>query len=318
MALILAADIGGTNSRFACFTADPGGALALRGVARLKTGQADSFAGLLAALWQGEFAPGPQEFDLAVLAVAGPVQGGSYSRPPNIAWDIRAADAEKAGLARCLLVNDFVAQAFGCRTDAVREARVVQAGRADPAAALAVIGAGTGLGHCALVPHGAGFAPVPSEAGHAAFPLYGEAEERFARFLRERTGKPYPYGDLVVSGPGLSLLHEFLTGERLPAREIDRRLTPESETLVWFARLYGRACRNYALSVLALGGLFVSGGVAAKNPGLVDNPHFLAEFCDSASHGALLREIPVRLNLNEDLGLYGAALCGRLSLEGRR
>lgn len=317
MQKILAADIGGTNSRFACFEVGPDGRLSFRHAARLKTRAAGSFAGLLAALWDQGFAPGPKDFDIAVLAVAGPVQGGTQCRPPNIPWEIRAADAAGIGLARCLLLNDFVAQAFGCRTGAVAQARVIQAGRADPSAALAVIGAGTGLGHCALVPHGKGFAAVPSEAGHAAFPLYGDREEEYGRFLRKQTGKSYAYGDLVVSGSGLGLVHEFLTGERLAPGEIGRGLTPDSETLVWFARLYGRACRNYALSVLALGGLYVSGGVAAKNPGLVDNPHFVAEFRNSESHGALLSNIPVLLNDNEDIGLYGAGFCGLLALEGR-
>ena len=76
------------------------------------------------------------------------------------------------------------------------------------------------------------------------------------------------------------------------------------------ARFYARACRNYALQVLARGGVYIAGGVAAKAPVLVTHPEFEAEFRRSPTMAHLLAKIPVFLNRNEESGLWGAALAG--------
>ncbi|MBN2140535.1 MAG: glucokinase [Desulfovibrionaceae bacterium] len=315
MTRILAADIGGTNARFAVFKAAPG-RLEPAGSVWLATGGFGSMAALLDAA--REALPGPEVsgIDLAVFAVAGPVRGRTRCSPPNIIWSIDLEDPGCCpGLGRVALINDFTAQAFACRTEAVAEAVVLQPGRPDPEAALAVIGAGTALGHCALIPHGRGFVAAPSEAGHAAFAFVGRAEEEFHAFLLKALDLPYAYADKVVSGPGLSLLHRFLTGRDLTPDQVARDIDPQGETCRWFARFYGRACRNYALAVLASGGVYVSGGVAARCPALVEHPEFLAEFANSPRHRDLLEDMPVYLNRNEDSGLFGAAFYGLLLLE---
>lgn len=319
MALILAADIGGTSSRFGFFDAPEGGEpRLLGGVVRLRTAEAGSFPELLAALFAQPRPFAPADCALAALAVPGPVQDG-FCRPPNIKWSIDLGDLAGAGLARGALLNDFAAQAFACRSAAMAGARVLQPGRAEFGAGgasggvIAVIGAGTGLGHCALAPDGrGGFLTVASEAGHMAFPFVGDAEHAYGEHLRRAAGLPYCHGDAVVSGSGLARLHEFLGGEALSPAEVGARLERSPGTVEWFARFYGRAARNYALAVVALGGVCVSGGVAAKNPVLVEHPAFLAEFCSAPSpaHAGLLSGLPVLLNRNEDSGVFGAALYG--------
>jgi len=86
------------------------------------------------------------------------------------------------------------------------------------------------------------------------------------------------------------------------------------DTLAMFARFFGRACRQWALATLAQGGVYIAGGVAARNPGLVDNEHCTTEFLASETHGKLLSRIPVHLNANQDSGLFGAAMSGLLAL----
>jgi glucokinase len=315
---ILAADIGGTHSRFALFEQGPAGPAPVGEVCRLRTAESGSLAALLARAWEG-LGAGPGDVDLAALAVPGPVRDRTYCKPPNIAWDMDVSRcAHDFGLRRCLLLNDFAAQAFACRTLAVDQSRVIKPGRADSAGTLAVVGAGTGLGHCALTPWGGDQVPVASEGGHAAFAFVGPEEAEYGEFVRRVLARPYAHGDAVVSGPGLSLLHRFHTGRELAPEAVAAELTPDCPTLVWFARFYARACRNYALTVLATGGLFVSGGVAERTPALVDNDHFRAEFVCSPSHGPLLERLPVRLNTNRDSGLHGAALAGFLALERGR
>jgi len=118
---------------------------------------------------------------------------------------------------------------------------------------------------------------------------------------------PYVETEYIVSGRGLSLVHQFLAGEKLTPAEVSAGLSHDSETLEWTARFYGRSCRNYALQVLARGGVYIAGGVAAKIPLLVMHPAFERQFTNSKTMAPMLKKIPVYLNTNEESGLWGAA-----------
>lgn len=309
---LLAADIGGTSSRFGHFLLAPGGGLTLVSpVVRLSTQAAASFDELLAALAAAGFDLSPSQAAAAVFAVPGAVVGRTV-RFANIAWelDLDALEA-RHGLKTSACVNDFLAQAHGCRLlgDA---AETVLPGDMNPGKVQAVVGAGTGLGHACLAPlPGGGVMALASEAGQTAMPFVGPKETAFAAYLFEATGEAYARRDTVVTGSGLAHLHCFLTGDALSPGEVGRLLTPDSPTTAWFARFYGRAVRDYALTVVAAGGVYLSGGVAAKNPLLVRHPEFVREFYASPTYGDFLRTVAVRLVRDEDVGLYGAAAMAR-------
>jgi glucokinase len=133
-------------------------------------------------------------------------------------------------------------------------------------------------------------------------------------FVMNELEAPYVEAEFVVSGRGLSLIHQFLTGNKLTAAEIGAAMSQNSKTLRWMARFYGRACRNFALQVLARGGVYIAGGVAAKVPDIVTHPEFQLQFHRSSTMSLVLQEIPVYLNTNEESGLWGAAFAGMLSL----
>ncbi|WP_319467083.1 glucokinase [uncultured Pseudodesulfovibrio sp.] len=309
MAYILAADIGGTNSRFACFSIK-GGAPVMEKSIWLKTHEATSFPHLLEMLWESDFGFTHDMFSAVSIAVPGAVQHGVVSGClPNAPWgvDLRNIDY---GWKRACLINDFAAQAFACRTGIVDDAMVIQEGVPLEDGVIGVIGAGTGLGYSALVPCGKGWTALPSEGGHMAFPFTGMKEAEYGEFNRRESGRNWAEGDTVVTGLGLRLIHKYLTGEELTAEEISSQIIPESETTRWYARFYGRACRNWAIAMMAYGGMFIAGGVAAKNPMLVTAPEFLEEFHNSHFYEEFLRSVPIRLNANEESGLYGAAFHG--------
>lgn len=313
MKKILTADIGGTNSRFAYFQLQSNGSLSLAETTWLKTREARSFAQLLELLDATEFSLAPAQSDVAVIAIAGPVEGGAISNPPNINWNIDTSNAlADFGLRRCRVINDFVAQAYACRSPIIDDARQILPGATEPDAPLAVIGAGTGLGQAALIPDGKGsFVSLPSEGGHGNFAFESQEEYEYMQFLLNEFGGEHVENETVVSGKGLSLVHQFLTGEILEPAEIADSVNRESGTFRWMARFYGRVCRLYALQVLARGGVYIAGGVAANVPELVFSPEFKKEFYKSATMDAVLRKIPVFLNSNEDSGLWGAAVVGQ-------
>ncbi len=314
---ILTADIGATNSRFGYFETDGTGKLALVQSKWFRTEDADSFTRLIAIVNESDFPLKPPDADMAVFAVAGPVENGVYSAPPLIPWDIDITNArENYGLRRCVLINDFKAQAFATRSHAGRSAQEILPGTISPEGTVAVIGAGTGLGQAALVHDGeGGCIAVPSEGGHASFPFVSDPEFTFQKFVMHELDEEYVTGNHIVSGRGLSLIHHFLTGEKMEPKDVVKRCTPKCETLAWAARFYGRACRNYALEVLSLGGMYIAGGVAAKLPAMLMHNAFCEEFRSSKTMSRILARIPVLLITNEESGLWGAALLGQQMLK---
>jgi glucokinase len=314
MKTILAADIGATNSRFAYFRTDLETTLSMVDAHWLSTTKAESFAQLLTQLQSSDFSFAVEEADIGVIAVAGPVERGAYSAPPYIAWDIDLDRKEISNrLQRVFLINDFVAQAYACRSPVGKTARSILPGEAVADGTVGVLGAGTALGKAILVPLSSGaFMALPSEGGHGYFPFLSDREFAFQEFYREKSGQNHITGNLVVSGRGLRYLHWFLTGEKATPEEVTTRwLTPASETLAWAAKFYGRACRDFSLEVLARGGLYIAGGVAARTPGILTHANFRKEFLDSPTMGYILSRMPVFLMDNQDSGLWGAAFYGQ-------
>lgn len=348
MARILAADIGGTNCRFAlfCLNSDEsaGPLLHLERQQWLPTADYPSFSDALDALRspspEGEPPLLPQEEsppDIAVIAAAGPVQG-DVCPISNLNWIVKGQRVrERTGIAHVHLINDFVAQAWACLEPENVDAVNVLPGTPLEGAPVAVIGAGTGLGKALLLmpdaeknapggsrngrncpdrpPHALCRARVlASEGGHAEFPFIGPEERDFADFAAERQGTRRLIGDHVVSGTGLAHLFAFHTGQSLPPPEATFQAPSYPAVLEWFARFYARAARNFVLEGLAMGGLFITGGMALRLP-VVSHPAFAAELGESAIQRPLLEALPVCHIRMPHAGLWGAALYGLLQLE---
>jgi glucokinase len=313
---ILAADIGGTQSRFAHFLADPlTGELVSKETKVLATSDAASFKALIQNLRDSDFKFAIEDADTTCLAVAGPVKG-TYCKPPNIDWDIDLSDQKNPGLNNAMMINDFVALAYSTLSRVGKDAELILPGEADPAGAIAVVGPGTGLGKSALIPDGRGsYVVMPSEGGHAQFPASDSREFEFTEFVKEKLGVQYASIDNIMTGGGMSLLNEFLTGERLTPHELTANLTDKSAAVKWGARFLGRVARNFALDTLSTGGVFIAGGVAARTPAFVYSEEFKAEFISSEKHENLLKQIPVRLITDELAGLWGAGYKGMMELK---
>ena len=173
---------------------------------------------------------------------------------------------------------------------------------------IAVIGAGTGLGKAFIVwDNGGQRKAYPCEGGHINLICETKEEWELSEFIRARLGVPYVVMEHVLSGGGLSLLHEFLTGQKLTPSEISPLLDENSATACWFSKFYALAARNFALDVLATGGVYVSGGIAASHPALITNPKFSETFLLAPAYNKLLTAIPVRLVTDKGVGLNGAA-----------
>lgn len=342
MKKILCADIGATHSRFAWFTlaepatddfaappdsappasaasTNPAAGLELQDIRWLPTAPDGSLAAQLRTLYSEGFPLPPEQTAMAVLAVAGPVRRGRYSKLPLAGWEVDLDLIEgEFPFAAATLINDFTAQALAVLTPPGQAAREILPGEPEPAGPLAIVGAGTGLGKALLLPATGPARPaplvIPSEGGHADFPFAGGREGDYLDFLLQKRGEERISGNTVVSGQGLAYLHWFLGGRKLEPAAVLAELAPDSATMAWAARFYGRVCRNYALETLATGGLYVAGGVAARTPELLDHPEFAREFHHSPTMNELLTRIPVRLINDQNSGLWGAAMQAALLL----
>ena len=307
---ILAADIGGTSSRFGHFKAT-GDVLEFVGSEWLETGAATSFAQLLHNLTNSGISLLPSQADIFSIAIAGPVERGNFSKPPLIPWTVDLSKPDLLGVGKFILINDFLAQAYACISPLASSAVRILTGNDEQGAAKAVIGAGTGLGKAILLPAGGrGYVAGPSEGGHVNFAPENDREFEFQKFACASLEADYLTWNDVVCGSGLSLIHQFLTGAKLEPAEVAERFGDSPETLEWGAKFYGRVARNFALEVLALSGVYIAGGVAAKNPALVQHRGFEQEFRRSRKHRELLAKIPVHLLSDQQSGLWGAAFAG--------
>lgn len=318
---VLVADIGGTNSRFAVFEVGPNNELAFVKDVWLETNKFGSLDHILERIVEDEFSPSLETFDVAVVAVPGPVIGNSTIELVHVDWNIDPASIKKKyHPCSVYFINDYVAQAYGCLTEAVRNAILIKEGGSKYCGDIAIIGAGTGLGHGALKSDGrGGYIPIQSEAGHVSFPFVNKDEFSFRDYLARKTGEQYISYDMVVSGPGITLLHEYFTGSVLAPKDVIKTITPNAKTAIWFARFYGRSCRNFCLSIMSLPGmLYITAGIAANNPFLIDNDIFREEFLAAPSMRSLLKDIPIFLNIDENNGLWGAAFYADLLREKRR
>ena len=203
------------------------------------------------------------------LAVAGPIDdGGLTAKLTNLPWAVDAAACGALfGLPPLILANDFAAAAAGVA--AVDDAQRITLQQGEPLASGArlVIGAGTGLGMALLVPDDASFRVLPGEGGHVGFSPQDETQVRVHRRLLAEHGRVT--WERVVSGPGLATIHRILADEEIDPEEVATRAmadaaSPARHSLDVFLAAYGAFAGDMALAVMARGGVFLAGGIAAK------------------------------------------------------
>ncbi len=317
---ILTADIGGTNSRLGFFAQKK-----LLGSIWLPTspdnsGALSSLLADLHALPASALPFPPEKASAFAIALAGPIATALSPHASN-SQSARLSNADVCvdttsiartwGIPHIQLYNDFTAQAYGLLSPAITHAMPLFNAPPFPApppssASFALVGAGTGLGMAAVLMASGIARIVPSEGGHSAMPFMGESEHALENWLIKRLGHAPISRENILCGHGLTLLHEYFEHTPLSAEEITAKPHfATSPTCQIFARFYGRVCRDLALTFLPFSGLVITGGLAAKNPSLLNHPEFRHAFLESPQQRELLQTIPLYLNTNEELALWG-------------
>ena len=315
----VAADVGGTNARFAV-AETASGEVRLVFQRTYPTHSFPDFEPALEAFLREARDAGAldREPPRAAIAIAGAVDrhAGRLTNRTDWTFDVRALRRDLGVEAR--LINDFFALAHAVPRARPADWVELQAGHPQAQGTIALVGAGTGLGVASLVWEGGRYRPQASEGGHVAFAPTDEGQLELCRYMMASHGGRAS-AERVVSGAGLKRIHAFLRGgaadgepEREPhdisARALEDRASLSARALSIFIRCYGSFAGDMALAFLARGGVYICGGIAAKLARRLAEGEFIEAFNFKGRHRDIAAAIPVRVVTNESLGLAGAAL----------
>jgi len=264
------------------------------------------------------------------LAVAGPVaDDGATAKMTNLPWVIDAPVLSRDfGIGPLRLVNDFAAAALGVTQVTAAERVVLQAGEPLDSGMRLVVGAGTGLGMAALANHDGVWSVLPGEGGHTGFAPRDQRQAGLWGHLQALHGRAE--NEHVLSGPGLLEVYRFLaagspdpallgaanpdaaiSAAAMAAKVADQARSLPYQTMELFMSVYGAFAGDMALALMARGGVFLAGGIAAANLPLMQSGAFMRAFNDKGGHSPLARRMPVQVVTDTELGLKGALLYDR-------
>lgn len=318
--MILAGDVGGTKCNLALF-AEKQGQLEIVYHQRFPSKGFAQFD-LIVKEFSRQAAPhlGNEKIHAAGFGVAGPVIGNRI-HATNLPWVVDADTlARELDVKPIVLLNDLGATGHSLEHLPPRDFCVLNQGKAVPDASRALLAAGTGLGQSILFWDGTRYRVVPSEGGHSDFAPRTDQQIELLRFMRRRY--PQVSWELILSGRGFHTIHEFLSPsvkhpifedpDADPAPFITKSGLDKScpvcvETIDLWTAIYGSEAGNLALKVLALGGVYVAGGIAVKILPKMKDGTFFNAFKDKWHFTNVLANVPVSVVLNESAPLIGAA-----------
>jgi glucokinase len=318
--VILAGDVGGTKCNLALF-AEKGGKLHVVFRQRFASKDFARFDLIIKEFTQ-QAAPHltDEKVRAAGFGVAGPVINNRI-HATNLPWVIDAESLSKElGVKTIALMNDLGATGHSLDHLPGEDFVVLNKGVPVQGATRALLGAGTGLGQSILFWDGNRYRVVPSEGGHSDFAPHTDQQIELLKFMRKRY--PQVSWELILSGRGFRTLHEFLSStvkhpifddpDADPAPFITKTgLAKECpvcvQTLDLWTEIYGAEAGNLALKVLALGGVYVAGGIAVKILPKIQDGTFFQAFRDKWHFTEMLSNVPVSVVLNESAPLIGAA-----------
>lgn len=268
----------------------------------------------------------------ACIAVAGVVKNNTTADTQNIKWNVNAKSVKrKTKLSKVSLINDFQAIGYGINLLKKKDIVVVNKGIPEKNSVKAIIGAGTGLGKSILFydKESGYYTPLPTEGGHEDIPVQSKEGFMLIEHIKKmlNTSKPISY-EMVLSGPGLERIYDFvkqksktkLTKEIESSKEISMLISKYrkkdsacKKAYEIFTRVYAKAARNFALTTLCYGGLYIAGGIAEKNSDMFDEK-FMSHFKNNYIFSKLLKKIPVYVIKNYDISLYGSVLYAALKI----
>lgn len=296
----LLGDVGGTNARFAWQDAE---GAPLRDIATLPTAEHPTLADAIGAYLKSLGRGAPR---WCAIGIANPITGDQI-RMTNCDWAFSISAMKAAlGFERFVVINDFTALALALPALRPDELRQLGGGAAVADAPIALIGPGTGLGVSGLVPTGTPgrWVPLQGEGGHVTLAPANAREAAVLQVLRDEFG--HASAERAISGQGLEALYGAvckLDGVAAPApaltaAEISQRGLSGSdrscvEVLDLFCAFLGNVAGNLALTLGAVGGVYIGGGIVPRLGDAFARSRFRACFEAKGRFTTYLQSMPV-------------------------
>lgn len=320
--MILAGDVGGTKCNLALFS-ENNGKLEVVFRERFASKEFAQFD-LIIREFSRRAAPhlSKGKIRAAGFGVAGPVIENRV-HTTNLPWVVDADIlAQELGIrtGTVVLMNDLGATGYSLEHLGPNDLCTLNQGKRVPGASRALLAAGTGLGEGILFWTAGRWKVVPSEGGHADFAPRTDQQIELLKFMSRRY--PQVSWELILSGRGFRTLHEFIAPNvKHPIFEdpdsdpapfitksgLDKTCPVCVETLDLWTSIYGAEGGNLALKALALGGVYIAGGIAVKILPKMQDGTFFHAFKDKWHFDHILADVPVCVVLNESAPLIGAA-----------
>lgn len=315
---VLAGDIGGTTTRLQLAEQQTNG-WELQAPIDYASGEHAHLRDIVRLHMQQQ---GLTQLASACFAVAGPVQKQS-ARITNLPWVLESDDLQRQlDIHTVALINDFTAVAHGLSQLDETDMVTLQQATAQRDGAIAILGAGTGLGQAIVKPFEDQLVVIDGEGGHVDFAPRTEEEIGLLRYWLQQLGR-VSY-ETFLSGRGLARLFQYLSqSEKItdalaqamqtqdPAAAISDFALHYKDPLAtrsvhMFVRIYAAQAANLALVAKATGGVYLAGGIAPKIIAMLQGDEFLQVFNDKPPMQHLLATIPVHVIMNTQVGLRGA------------
>ena len=221
----------------------------------------------------------------------------------NHPWSFSVSGLRSAfALERLLVVNDFTANALAMPHIPSNQRFAVGGGTAVPDAPIGVLGPGSGLGVCGLVPTATGWVALRSEGGHATMAPADERESAVLDRMRRRFD--HVSAERVLSGPGLVNLYNTLAEiDGVPAAPLHagadhrpshrrKRSAVRARRSTMFCAMLGTVAGNLALTLGAHGGVYIAGGIVPRLGASFAESKFRERFEAKGRFQAYLATIP--------------------------
>ncbi len=263
------------------------------------------------------------KIDIACFGVAAPIIGNKV-RLTNLPWVIDIENLKrKLKVKKLSVINDLVANAYGLRMLKRNDLVVLNRGKAREGNA-AIISAGTGLGEAILFWDGKRYHPSPSEGGHVEFGPRNQLEIELLKYLLKSFD--HVSYERILTGEGLFRIYQFLRDFKKkkdppwltkkmetedPAMVISESARNRQSSLCTmalniFSSIYGAEAGNLALKAMALGGIYIGGGIAPRILWKLREGMFMEAFKDKGRYSNMMEGIPVKVIVNEKAALLGA------------
>ncbi|MCK5926224.1 MAG: glucokinase [Methylococcales bacterium] len=314
--MILAGDIGGTKTLLALYDSS------LNCIRKQQVVSAEfkTFELLLADFL------GDETIKRVSIGVAGPVINGECNTT-NLPWVLRASQIKQQTNSKTsVLLNDLEATAWGVLSLPADDFIHLNTSENSKQGNLAILAAGTGLGEAIIHWDGNNHQVIANEGGHCDFAPTTEKEILLLQYLMKKYPEHVSY-ERLVSGEGLVNIYHFFKN-LYPAKinlETEKKMIHEDSAAIisqramarvdslcvralnLFCRLYGAESGNLALKCLPYGGVVLAGGIVAKILPALQSGLFMDGFLAKGRYKSLLEQIPVKVCLNSEAALFGAA-----------